>query len=560
MAIDSESRQNGHLNGNIKEVPVLIVGGSLVGLTLAALLAHHGLEGCLVVEKHSSTAIHPRATVMMPRTMQVFKELGLYDRMREESLKYYDERACIITIESLAGKLIKEWMRDVNDGIHNVSAIRRVFLTQQALEPLLRARAKELGAILRFSTEMVAFTQDKHGVTAILRDNQSGKQHQVRSKYIVACDGFRSTTRRMLHIPTHGPGLLSRALTIYFQITDNAALAKLPNAHYSGVIYVDNAAVRCFFRFDREKKESFLVINSAGQQGTEESRFPADIMTVEKAAEYLRAAIGADVPFKIHQLSTWEAIADVPDRIRDGRVFLAGDSAHRMPPSGGFGGNTGVQDAHNLAWKLAYVLQGKAGEELINDTYEAERYPVAKVTVENAFAHYVERTEPSLKHMIKEFDITLSPVEHLELAYRYHSRALFSEPFNKTQLTEDPHTAIARPGSVAHHVMVDLWCRAPVPISNVFGRGFVLFVGPGDKGWAEAVQSLKSKKMPDIRIQPLIYDHKCSYAKRYAVDVDGAVLIRPDGFVAWSSRSGPENGRSAKAVMQDVMDKVLCRS
>lgn len=218
-------------------------------------------------------------------------------------------------------------------GIENVSATRRVFLTQQALEPLLRSKAKELGAELRFSTEMVGLTQDSTSVTATLRSRDTGSTYHIRSKYLIACDGFRSRIRSLLGIQMQGPGLLSRALTIYFEILNKDKLAKFPNAHWSGVIYVDNEVLRAFFRFDRDKKESFLVINSAGEQGSEESRFPADTASEEKAAEYLRAAIGDDdVKFRIHQLSTWEARVDVAERLRDGRVFLAGDAAHRMPP------------------------------------------------------------------------------------------------------------------------------------------------------------------------------------------------------------------------------------
>ncbi|KAK4503485.1 hypothetical protein PRZ48_004400 [Zasmidium cellare] len=543
-------------NGTVEQVPVLIVGGSLVGLTLAALLAKYGIK-CMVIEKHSSTAIHPRATLMMPRTMQVFKELGLYEIMKEESLKYYDKKTCIITIESLAGKLLHKWLEDVNEGIERVSATRRVFLTQQALEPLLRAKAKELGAQLRFSTEMVSLTQDSDSVTATLKNRDTNITSTIRSSYLIAADGFRSTTRSLLGIPTQGPGLLSRALTIYFEILDKDRLATLANAHYSGVVYVSNPAVRCFFRFDRDKKESFLVINSAGKQGSEASRFPADTASMESAEGYLRAAIGdEEVKFKIHQLTTWEAIADVPVRLREGRCLLAGDAAHRMPPSGGFGGNTGVQDAHNLAWKLAYVLKGQAGPSL-PETYEEERYPIAKHTVENALAHYVHRTEPSLSHLVDEYDVKESPVEHLEMAYRYHSKALFTNgPLNASNITEDPATSVAAPGSVAHHVLVDTADgRKNVAISEFFGDGFVLFVGSNGGPWINAARKLEGT----FRTVQLVFDDDKVFARRYSVLQDGAVLVRPDGFVAWSCRSiVREKVQDAQKLLEEVRKRVLC--
>ncbi|KAH8646863.1 FAD binding domain-containing protein [Xylariales sp. PMI_506] len=540
----------------IREVPVLIVGASIVGLTLTALLAHHGLEGCLTVEKHTSTAIHPRATLMMPRTMQAFKELGLYEIMQSESLKYYDEKTCIVVIESLAGKLLYYYLDDVNEGIEEVSATKRLFLTQQALEPLLRAKTKELGAEIQFSIEMIDFTQDANGVTALLRNIETGAHQKVRAKYMVGADGFRSTTRNKLGIPTRGPGLLSRALTIYFQIKDKEKLATLANAHYSGVIYVVNEFVRAFFRFDREKQESFLVINAAGAQGSEESRYPADTMSMDKAAEYLRAAIGADVDFEILRLTTWNAIADVPDRICQGRVLLAGDAAHRMPPSGGFGGNTGVQDAHNLAWKLAYVLQGKATDWLVQSTYEAERLPVARQTVNQALCHYVSRTEPSLKYLIAEHGISEVPDLDLELAYRYNSGALCAAEGQPGRITEDTKTAIASPGSVAHHVLVNtVDVATPFPIAHFLGRGFVLFVGAADTIWELAAKQANETvhNLPTIELQKLVFNADSSFARRYAVEPSGAVLVRPDGFVAWSVRTVLGDVEQAEGKLVEVM-------
>jgi 2-polyprenyl-6-methoxyphenol hydroxylase-like FAD-dependent oxidoreductase len=541
----------------VEEWNVLIVGGSLVGLTLSALLAQHGITRTLCVEKHTSTAIVPRATVMQPRSMQVFKELGLYEIMQTESLKYYDETACIVTIESLAGKLMNVWQSDVNAGIEDISATRRVFLTQQALEPLLRARARELGATLRFATEMVSFTQDDRGVTATLRNLEDQSVRQVRARYMVACDGFRSGIRKALDIPMHGPGLLSRALTIYFQIKEEskAALARLPNAHYTGVIYISNPTVRAFFRFDREKKESFLVINSAGEVGSEASRFPADTVTEEKAAEYLRAAIGDDsIEFDIHQLSTWEAVADMPERLRVGRVFLAGDAAHRMPPSGGFGGNSGIADAHNLAWKLALAVKGWSNDNLL-ETYEEERRPVAQVTVLNAFAHYVQRTEPTLSPMLKEFDVQEVPVEWLELAYRYHSRALFNpEP---DVVVEDPKTAKARPGSVAHHVIVKpAGTDSNQPISDLFRTSPMLLYGPEGSGWRDGLVLSGCSGLFSWRC--LDYAEDSEFSKRYDVSRSGAVLVRPDGFVAWSAKELPAASPCPSQLMADVAYRVMC--
>lgn len=410
--------------------------------------------------------------------------------------------------------------------------------------------------------EMVDFTQDDQGVTALLRNTDTGSPHKVRAKYMVGADGFRSTTRTKLGIPTKGPGLLSRALTIYFQIKDKAALAKLANAHYSGVIYVVNEAVRAFFRFDRAKQESFLVVNAAGPPGSEASRYPADTMSHATAAAYLRAAIGANnIDFEILRLTTWHAIADMPDRLAAGRVLLVGDAAHRMPPSGGFGGNTGVQDAHNLAWKLAYTLRGKGSDWLVRESYEAERWPVASQTVGQALCHYVTRTEPSLKHLVAEYGITEVEDVDLELAYRYNVGAVWGvEGGTGTSITEDAKTAVAGPGSVAHHVLVETEeGGAATPIADIFGNGFVLLVGSDGGFWEAAVRRLRSghPEFPVMEVQRLVFNGDSHFSKRYAVEPSGAVLVRPDGFVAWSRQTGGPDVEWAEAELVKVMSKCM---
>lgn len=227
--------------------------------------------------------------------------------------------------------------------------------------------------------------------------------------------------------------------------------------------------------------------------------------------------------------------------------------------SGGFGGNTGVQDAHNLAWKLAYVLKGQAGKGLL-DTYEEERYPVAKHTVENVLAHYVHRTEPGMKYLVDEYDVKECPVEHMELGYRYHSMAMFTQgPFEASDITEDPATSIAGPGSIAYHVLVNTTDgKKDVAISELLGDGFVLFVGPEGKPWIDAMRSTEAQKYP-LKFVQLEFDEKSAFSLRYGVEKDGAVLIRPDGFVAWSCKSLIEgDGSNDLRPRQKVMERVLC--
>src|SRR3954451_5682474 len=186
-----------------EEVPVLIIGSSLVGLTTAMLLGHHGVRS-LSVERHAGTAIHPRAGHFQLRTLELLRQLGLEERVRAKSLETYSETGGIIAVESLAGRELATYVKELNEGVEGFSPTRRVFINQDVLEPLLRERALELGATLRNRTEAVALEQDDDGVTVALRDLDTGDEREVRARYVVAADGNRSPMRARLGIAMRG--------------------------------------------------------------------------------------------------------------------------------------------------------------------------------------------------------------------------------------------------------------------------------------------------------------------------------------------------------------------
>jgi len=205
------------------------------------------------------------------------------------------------------------------------------------------------------------------------------------------------------------------------------------------------------------------------------------------------------------------------------------------------------------------VLKGQASEDLLG-TYEQERLPVARATVLNAFAHYVHRTEPSLSHLIEKFSVSEFPIEHVELAYRYHSKALPNDKIKEREMTEDPAIAVARPGSIAHHVLVDTPQANGVPISSFFGPTFVLFLGPEAQHWKAVATATdgQSTGLPGLKVQELVFDADSAFAKRYAVSRTDAVLVRPDGFVAWSSSYEVQDGRRPESIWAKVVKRVLC--
>jgi 2-polyprenyl-6-methoxyphenol hydroxylase-like FAD-dependent oxidoreductase len=541
---------------------VLIVGGSLVGLSTALFLRIHGIS-CMAVERHTSTAIHPRAGHFQLRTVEILRAAGLEEAIRRKGEEQYHPNGGINNVESLAGREIASYFPNLNAGVEEFSPTVRLFIDQDALEPILRTRAEQLGAELRYRVECTSVAQDDSGVTAVLRNLDGGAESTVRPKYLVSADGNRSRVREQLGIAMRGHGLLSNSVTIYFHA--GVDLAPLLEGRDQGVNYVTNPVLRGFFRLDRTGNRGFLVVNLVGDTARPEiiAAYPsapwanvAEKIDQPRALELLRAAIGVpDIPVKVEDIATWRAVADSAERYQDGRVFLAGDAAHTMPPNGGFGGNTGVQDAYNLAWKLALVLNGVAGPGLL-DTYDGERGPIGALMVEQAYSRYVTRVAPYLgtegmQPLVDDFS--------LEIGCRYNSPAVILEPGDEDRLHEHPRESQGRPGSRAPHVFLS---RDGTQVStlDLFGRNYVLLAGPGGAPWHEAARSVAA----ELRV-PLdgyvvgadeLGDPKGGFPSAYGISESGAVLVRPDGIVGW--RAGGGAGAS-QDTLHEVLTALLCR-
>jgi len=547
--------------GASEDVPVLIVGGSLVGLSAALFLRHHGV-GVLAVERHAGTAINARAGHFHLRTVEILRSAGLEDAVRRKSEEQYPPDGGINNVESLAGREIANYFPNLNAGVEEFSPTVRLFINQDALEPILRVRAAELGARLRYRTECMSLEQDADGVTAVIRDLDSGSQSTVRAKYIVAADGNRSPVRERLGIGMHGHDLLSHSITIYFRAL--ADLGPLLADRNQGVHYVTNPLMRGFFRLDRSGNAGFLVVNLVGDTSRPEviAAFPsapwanvAEGITEQRALELLRAAIGVpDIPVVIENIATWRAEANCADRFADGRVFLAGDAAHVVPPNGGYGGNTGVQDAHNLAWKLALTLAGVAGSGLL-DTYDAERRPVGELTVEQAFTRYVTRVAPYLgtedtQPLVDDFS--------MEIGYRYNSAAVVLEP-GPHPLHEHPRDAKGRPGSRAPHVFLG---RDGTQVStlDLFNGNFVLLAGPDGAAWRDAAPAAAGPLGVSLDAyvagDAFLDDPHGAFPDAYGISPSGAVLVRPDGFTGWRAASLADDPEQR---LQAALRSLLCR-
>lgn len=516
------------------ETPVLIIGGSLVGLTTAMLLGHLGVPS-LAVERHGGTAIHARAGHFQLGTMEMLRQVGLEDVVRTASLETYHPTGGIIAAESLAGRELATYVKELNEGVEGFSPTRRVFINQDVLEPILLRRAIELGATVSHRTEAIALEQDDEGAVVTLRDLDGGGERRVRARYVVAADGNRSPMRARLGIAMEGHGELSRSITIYFR----ADCAPLLRDRNQGVIYIHNPQLRGFVRLDRTRGTGFLVINTVGEDVTRpEAVSVSEGLTEERVRAMLQTAIGTpDVPAEILHVAHWRAEANVATRMRQERVFLAGDAAHVVPPNGGYGGNTGILDARNLAWKLAAVVSEQAEPGLL-DSYDDERRPLDRLTVEQAYTRYATRVVPERGTDDAEpfiDDLTM------ELGLVVRSRAVIGDgSVGDGVLHLPPSEVRGQPGTRAPHVTL----AANRSTLDLFGRGFVLLrpAGPEVEMWAP----------PGVEAHAI---DAGGFAEAYGLSSEGACLVRPDGIVGWRS-----SGAFERDELSGALDSILALS
>ena len=300
------------------------------------------------------------------------------------------------------------------------------------------------------------------------------------------------------------------------------------------VIYINNPVFGGFFRLDKSCESGFLVINTLGAPTSIAAADAAVDTSEERLTELVRIGAGVeDLDVKIDGLARWRATADVARSYRDGRVFLAGDAAHLMPPNGGFGGNTGIHDAHNLAWKIAYVLRGAAAPELL-DSYEAERRPVGRFTVEQAYARYVTRTAPYLGADTAQ---PIAPDFAIEFCYLYRSDAVVPDGTSDDgSVYADAGELRARPGSRLPHLWLDVDGRR-VSTIDLAGDSFSVLHGPAGAPWADAARAVAAAH-PGVDLRAhCIEDPVRDVPDAFGISPSGAVLVRPDGFVGWRAQS-----------------------
>ncbi|KUO16654.1 FAD-dependent oxidoreductase [Streptomyces dysideae] len=537
----------------VESVPVLIVGGSLVGLSTSVFLGRLGIEHMLV-ERHAATSTHPRGRGNNVRTMEIFRTAGLEPSIREAASMLAGNDG-VLQVDTLTGDQRRWIIRDISAGmdVSRVSSSDWCLCSQNDLEPVLLSHARRQGGDIRFGVEMTSFTQGREGVQAQIRRRDTGEEYTVNADFLVAADGPRSPVRECLGISQSGPGDLFHNVSVTFR----SKMLK----DYAG----EKKFVVCYVT-DPLGEGALLPVDNEEQWVIHVPWFPdrgeaLEDFTDDRCAAHVRAAAGVqDVDVEITGKAPWHASKRVADRYGQGRVFLAGDSAHEMPPTGAFGSNTGIQDAHNLAWKLAAVLRGWAGMPLL-DTYEQERRPAAVATSARAALQAVEEEHPGFSPAAGRND---DPADLMTVALccRYASNAVVGASPEQPVVPETFQLG-GDPGSRAPH----MWVRregSKISTLDLYERSFVVLSGPRGQVWRDAAEKasdnlgvpVESYLVGNGQDHDLVPEPDADWATLHGAAEDGAVLVRPDGYVAWRAHAEMPN---ADRVLTNMLQTVLCR-
>jgi 2-polyprenyl-6-methoxyphenol hydroxylase-like FAD-dependent oxidoreductase len=500
---------------NELRVPVLIVGGGPVGLSTAIGLRRFGID-CLLVERHPSTSRFPKGRGINKRTMEIFRQWGIEDKVtaaglpREESLSIY-------LGDTLTASTFRRypWSERVGSGF---SPTEHFVCSQDVLEPVLRGHAEALGAELRFGTRLLEFDQNNDGVCAELRAPDGGAL-RVRCDYLVAADGGHGTVREQLGIPVQGPGLVGGPTISILVETD---LGLVVADRRSGLYWLRQPPPGAVFAVV-DNDQRWLLMHSFDRAVADEDSF-----TDERCIALVRAAVGdPSLAVRFVGRQFWQPQAVIAERFRAGRVFLAGDAAHLTTPMGGLGMNCGIADAHNLAWKLAAVLGGWGGPPLL-DSYEPERRPVARWCMETS-VRLQDEPEGQRRRLL----------DGIVLGYDYQSEMVVPDG-TAAPAVNDPlreYVPVARPGHRAPHV----WCEQDgvrTSTLDLFGDAFVVLTDPtGWNGLDAVIEAADDWKAP---MQWHAID-AVGWLDVYGLQPGGMVLVRPDGHVAWRSAETPKD-------------------
>ena len=581
------------------ETDVLIIGTGPAGSATAALLSSYGIEN-MAVNRYRWLANTPRAHITNQRTMEVLRDLGR--EVEDEAYMHAAHQDLMgnnVFCESLAGEEIGRMMswgnHPLSQAEHKLSSPTMMNdLPQTFMEPLLFKTACSRGTQARMSTEYLSHEQDADGVTATLRDRLSGEEFTVRAKYLVGADGGNSIVAEQEDLPFEGQMGVGGSMNILFR----ADLSKYV-AHRPSVLYwvmqpgADVGGIGMgLVRMVRPWNEWLIV------WGYDISQPPPEV-DAAMATDVARQLVGdPELEIDLISANTWTVNNMYATNMQKGRVFIMGDAAHRHPPSNGLGSNTSIQDSFNLAWKLAAVLKGQAGEALL-DSYTTERAPVAKQIVTRAnksigeFGPIFEslgmsegvKPEVMQENLVARCDATPEAEKQreairkaiafkkyefdahgVEMNQRYTSDAIETDGQMEPafELDEELHyQPTTWPGARVPHVWVyDHDTGEEHSSLDLCGKGkFTILTGIGGEAWEGAAKSVGAEIGMDLTVHVIgprqqYVDHSGDWARASEVTDSGCVLVRPDHHVAWRVESLPDD---PKAELSRVMSTILAR-
>jgi 2,4-dichlorophenol 6-monooxygenase len=575
------------------DVPVLIVGAGPAGLAASNLLSGYGVRH-LLVEKHPGTAHTPRAHIVNQRTVEILRHMGLEERVRAVATPN-ELMANNVWHTSLAGLEVAR-LHAWGSGPDRAADYRRaspcpmVNCPQTVLEPVLLEAARERPeADIRFGHEFLSFAQDPDGVSATMRDRASGTTYEVRCDYLIGADGGRSRVVEQAGLPIEGESGLATAVNVWFEADLAPYLAHRPGVLYwhaaPGTPFLTGAGTLICHR----PWDEFVMVCSY-DPATETIPHSEDF-----AVERIRQIVGDPtiVPV-IKGFSTWTINHQVAGRYHDGRVLAIGDAVHRHPPTNGLGLNTSIADAFNLAWKLAMVLRGQAGQALL-DTYSSERQPVGRQVVDRALQSAGEmaavkealgfvpdqseadgwaaldalyqpgpagdRRRAALREALALMNYQFN-AHGVDLGYRYRAGAIVPDGTPEPLPVRDPqlyHQPTTWPGAHLPHAWLDGRGRRISTLDLVAGTHFSLITGIGGDAWTAAARRATEVTGVPVDVHHIgtrdgLHDGYGDWAELREVHSSGAVLVRPDRHVAWRAE---QYTSGAAAGLCEVMQQVL---
>ena len=580
----------------IVKTDVLIVGSGPSGGSAALALATYGIPN-LMVTKYRWTANTPRAHITNQRAMEFFRDMGVEEEVNALATPHHligDTVFCSSIAGEEFGRILTWGTSPSRHADYEAaSPTLNCDIPQNYLEPILVRNAAMRGTQTRYSAEYVTHEQDAEGVTTTVLDRLTGVPFQVRSKYLIGADGARSKVAADIALPFEGRMDIAGSMNITFNADLEALVGHRPSVLYWVIQPGANVGGigAGLVRMVRPWNEWLIVW---GYDITQ----PPPSVDEAAAKEIVHQLLGtSDIDVEVTGISLWGNNEMFATRLHEGRVFCVGDAVHRHPPSNGLGSNTSVQDSYNLAWKLAAVLRGQAGPDLL-DSYTAERGPVARQIVGRAnkssreFAGFFEalgvtaaENEADMVAAIRErklpSDVGRRRREALreamelknyefnahgvELGQFYRSSAVLSDGSARPAPQRDPelyHQASTVPGSPLPHAWLgdntDKWSTLDLAPSTQF----TLFTGISGQPWADAASEVAAElgiPLTPVVIGPgrAVEDLYFDWARVREVEEDGAILVRPDKIIAWRSHSVQDDPRAA---LRQALLSVLSRA